>query len=82
MGKEYNKQSEVIFEDEFLNGKRWNGKGKEFIFWTLIYEGEYKEGKRWNGKGQEYNNLHNLIFNGEYVNGEKKSIDEKNTKEN
>ena len=29
-GKEFNYDGELIFEGEYLNGKRWNGKGKEY----------------------------------------------------
>ena len=29
-GKEFNKHGELIFEGEYLNGKRWNGKLEEF----------------------------------------------------
>ena len=51
--KEYNiYNDELIFEGEYLNGKR-NGKGKEYNNNVrLIFEGEYLNGKR-NGKGKE-----------------------------
>ena len=44
--KEY-KNGNLIFEGEYLNGKR-NGKGKEFdeFFGKIIFEGEYLNGKR------------------------------------
>ena len=36
-----------VFEGEYLNGKRWNGKGKEFGFgYVLKFEGEYKKGNK------------------------------------
>ena len=42
-----------MFEGEYLNGLRWNGKGKEFDYdGKLIFEGEYLNGKR-NGIGKE-----------------------------
>ena len=52
--KEYNGyDDELIFEGEYLNGKR-NGKGKEYyINGKFIFEGEYLNGKR-NGRGKEY----------------------------
>ena len=28
--KEYNSKGELIFEGEYLNDKRWKGKGKEY----------------------------------------------------
>ena len=60
----------LMFEGEYLNGKR-NGKGKEYD-WNgkLIFEGEYLNGKR-NGNGKEYDNKGNLIFEGEYLNGKR-----------
>ena len=41
----------LIFEGEYLNWKRWNGKGKEYNnLGELIFEGEYLNGKKWNKK--------------------------------
>ena len=53
-GKEYN-SNKLIFEGEYLNGKR-NGRGKEYDLFNsdLVFEGEYLNGKR-NGNGKEYN---------------------------
>ena len=69
--KEYDYYNgKLIFEGEYLNGKR-NGKGKEYYNnGKLIFEGEYLNGKR-NGKGKEYNYNGNLIFESEYLNGER-----------
>jgi len=41
-GKEYNEKHKLIFEGEYLKGKR-HGKGKEYG-WNneLMFEGEYK----------------------------------------
>ena len=41
---EYNYNGILIFEGEYLNGKRWNGKGKEFSFGQLVFEGQYANG--------------------------------------
>ena len=66
--KEYYFNYDLIFEGEYLNGKR-NGKGKEYNFiGKLLFEGEYLNGKR-NGKGKEYDCYGKLIFEGEYLNG-------------
>ena len=41
-----------MFEGEFLGGKKWNGKGKEYNFNSyndelkLTFEGEYLNGKK------------------------------------
>ena len=70
--KEYNgEDDELIFEGEYLNGKR-NGKGKEYLNEnTLLFEGEYLNGKR-NGKGKEYfGKINKLRFEGEYLNGKR-----------
>ena len=48
-GKEYDKDGKLIFELEYVNGKR-NGKVKEYYNEDkLKFEGEYLDGKR-NGK--------------------------------
>ena len=43
--KEYNDYGNLVFEGEYLNGKR-NGKGKEYFYGKLIFEGEYINGKK------------------------------------
>ena len=60
-GKEYDKyKGNLIFEGEYLNGKR-NGKGKEYFYNGQIrFEGDYKNDLRWNGKG--YDPLNNIIY--------------------
>ena len=68
--KEYDYNGKLIFEGEYLNGKR-NGKAKEYWFGKLIFEGEYLNGKR-NGKGKEYNFNDQLQFEVEYLNGKRK----------
>ena len=71
-GKEYSGfDDSLLFEGEYLNGKR-HGKGKEYYYKdTLRYEGEYLNGEK-NGKGKEYNIYDGKIkFEGEYLNGEK-----------
>ena len=60
----------MIFEGEYLNGKK-NGKVKEYHrSGQLIYEGEYLNGKK-NGKVKEYDENGQLMFEGEYFNGKK-----------
>ena len=67
--KEYNDDGELVFEGEYLNGKR-NGKGKEYFKGKLRFESEYLNGER-NGKGKEFYDGE-LRFEGEYLNGERK----------
>ena len=48
--KEYerNKNNKLVFDGEYLNGKRWRGKGVEYDIYNyrkLIFEGEYSKGK-------------------------------------
>ena len=50
-GKFYDFNSELLFEGEYKDGERWNGKGKEYMVKNhsirqLKFEGEYKNGKR------------------------------------
>jgi len=68
--KEYDERGNIIFEGEYKNRQKWNGKGKEFLAGNLLFEGEYENGKRWNGKGKELLNL-DITFEGEYINGRK-----------
>ena len=59
--KEYDEYNNLIFEGEYLNGKR-NGKGKEYNENAIIiFEGEYLNGQR-NGKGKEYDYEGTLRF--------------------
>ena len=69
--EEFNKNGNLEFEGEYLNGKR-NGNGKEYDCGILIFEGDYLNGKR-NGKGKEYD-YGELIFEGEYLNDKKNGI--------
>ena len=55
---------------EILMGRETN-KIKEYNKDELIFEGEKKNGKRWNGKGKEYNDDNVLIYDGEYLNGQR-----------
>ena len=60
IGKEYNSNGDLIYEGEFLNGKR-NGKGKEYYFYNrLTFEGEFLNDIKWTGKG--YDKSNNIIF--------------------
>ena len=66
--KEYIVSGELVFEGEYLNGKK-HGKGKEYDrSGKLVFEGEYLNGKK-NGKGKEYDFFGKLKFEGEYLNG-------------
>ena len=71
-GKEYTLENKLVFEGEYLNGKR-NGKGKEYYLdGDLKFEGEYLNREIWNGKGKKYYPNGELKFEGEYLNGKKK----------
>jgi len=59
----------LMFEGEYLNGKKY-GKGKQYLLnGSLYFEGEYLNGKR-NGHGKEYYNG-NLRYEGEYLDDER-----------
>ena len=65
-GIEYNQDGKIIFAGEYYQGKRWNGKVKEYYFFfdILKFEGEYLNGKM---HGKEYYNKEQMIFEGEYI---------------
>ena len=70
-GKEYDENNNIIFEGQYLDGKRWEGFGKETNDKAIMFSGEYKNGKR-NGAGKEYYCDKNSIkFNGNYLDGER-----------
>ena len=64
-GKEFYNNNKFQFIGKYKNGKRWNGKGYD-------YNGNedfvIKDG---NGKGKEYDFWGRLIYEGQYINGEK-----------
>ena len=65
--KEYNKDGQLIFEGEYLNGRKWNGNIKQYDYNNdLLYEEEYYNGKR-TGKRKEFYKG-NLKFEGQYYN--------------
>ena len=47
--KQYNYNGKLIFEGEYLNGKKWNGKGKA-DFEGFDFEGEWLNEKEKDGK--------------------------------
>ena len=65
-GKEYDYKGILRFEGEYLNGKKWSGKGynEKGIEYFIIKEGKgiYKDYNYYTGK---------LTYEGEYLNGEK-----------
>ena len=67
--EKYSYISQLEFEGEYKNGKKWNGKGKEYEFkGRAEFDGEYLNGEKWNGKARKYSNW-NLNFEGEILNG-------------
>ena len=53
--------NELIFEGEYLNGQRWNGKRKEYNYvGKIIFESEYIDGKEIKVKNYILKNI--LIF--------------------
>ena len=64
--KEYDSYNDgLIFEGEYLNGKR-NGYGKEYDGkGNLLYEGEYLNGEK-NGKFKKYDEYGNILYEIDY----------------
>ena len=63
-GKEYS-YDYLVYEGEYLNGKKWNG-----IIYNKINNSSFII-KNGNGKGKEYNFHHELKYEGEFINGER-----------
>jgi len=76
-GIEFNHRGELLFEGEYKDGKKWNGKAKEYFDYDYKnYENSYLikfDGKYLNGKkiGKEYDKEGRLLFEGEYLNGKR-----------
>ena len=70
---EYYDNSILKFEGEYLNGKRWNGKGYDINknFNKKLIEVEFSNGEIWNAKRIEYNAQNELEFEGEYYKGKR-----------
>ena len=75
--REYDDSGNLIFDGEYLNGKK-SGKGKEYKSnGVLLFYGEYLDGQRWNGIGKEfkykyedYNDSYDIdLLEYEYLNG-------------
>ena len=60
----------MIFEGEYLNGKKWNGK---VYSWSKVKLYEIKEGNRYKIESKESKDIlyNHLIFEGEFLNGKK-----------
>ena len=69
-GKEYNHDGKLIFEGDYLYGKKSIEKAKEYDRDGKIrFEGEYLNVEK-HGKGKEYYLDDKIRFDGEYLNGE------------
>ena len=61
----------LIFDGEYLKGKRWSGKVKEYDKNNkLIFEGEYLNGEK-NGECKEYDEHNNLMLEYVFFHGKK-----------
>ncbi len=72
-GKEYNEEGKLIFQGEYLDGKKWKGKFKEYDNDTknLVFECEYLNGII-EGEAKEYDKYDGqLLFSGKYSNGKR-----------
>ena len=71
--REYNSyNNNIVFEGNYLNGKR-NGEGKEYNEKKeLIFTGKYLNGKKWEGIEKQYDEESGMLtFESEYIKGEK-----------
>ena len=77
-GKVYKLDKKILlFEGEYLNGRK-NGKGKEYFSNSKIkFEGEYLNGIKWNGKGYNKNGIINFEIKNGNGKKEKEMVKEK-----
>ena len=67
--KEYGEYDMLIFEGEYLDGKK-HGKGIEYYeYYRVKFNGEYLNGEKWKGKGFIYDENGMLILEEEYSEG-------------
>ena len=70
----------ILFIGEYIDDKsikdktKRNGKGIEYFDNKSTFEGEYKNGKIFKGKGKIYDDMDNLVFDGEYLDGKKNGL--------
>ena len=66
--KEFSDTGQLEFEGEYLNGKRYKGKGKMYIsngtfpFGKFEFEGEYLYKQIWNGKINKFVLMNILVY--------------------
>ena len=75
-GKEYDYKRKILFEGEYINGERWNGKIKELIKYNsneMEFEGEYINGEKIGKVKKYYTNYsgRNLEYEGGFKNDKK-----------
>ena len=75
-GKEYDLSGNLLYEGEFLDGKR-NGYGKEYYSDQIVFEGEYLDGNKLKGKGygKDKYNKGKIIYEINNENGKGKEYD-------
>ena len=76
-GKQLNEEGHIVFNGEYLDGKKWTGIENIYdeINGEVIFEYEYKEGKIINVKEYDKYNCE-LLFSGEYSNGKRNGYGE------
>ena len=62
----------VVFEGTWVNGKRC-GPAQEYVDGHCVFKGQYEDDKR-NGYGIEYDETGVTVFEGEWKNGDRKSV--------
>ncbi len=67
--KEFNSLGLLIFEGEYLKGRKWNGIGYQDNY--IIYELHNGKGKIKEYEIEEYDKNFRLMYKGEFLNGER-----------
>ena len=80
-GKEYDSHNDkLIYEGEYLNGKRWNG--TEIVYrYRCLYKKEYINGIRGDSKSESIFD-ENKVYKGELANGKKMEKEKNIIREN
>ena len=77
-GVEYDEEGNLVFEGQYLEGKR-SGKGKQYNkLERVIFDGEFLYGEKL--KWKEYTDKGVLVYEGEYLNDKRKKGREYNEK--
>ena len=72
--QEFSSKEKLLFDGEYIKGKRWNGKANGYFEMEQIeFEGEYINGLKF-GRIKEYYKNDKIKFEGKYLNGKRNGV--------